>query len=1159
MRLFQVLWNILRYNHLKGNWLLPIVLMLSICAPSTAQTALSNRCIIHDYSEGFPNCHPQQGLGLPTNITPSLQGVRFLTGSAISPTDAYTYYGTLTRTAKNPSEIDFRVKNLSRALRYDVDNIYEYVHNAIDFSPSFGLKKGARGAVLDEDGTALDQAHLMVDLLRVADDVVNAGYNAKYKIGIVEFTAGNGTLEDALTWLGVSHAKQLCKTLAANGLPVRINNTTNCNNLGLLVTKVEILHVWVEVTIDGQQYVFDPSFKKYNETEPINNLSSVLQFSQSNLLSLARVGMTQPEITVSVTSPIPGEPVFSAGPISTIRKINTSALKAELSGYAGNYANYVRGNFADKHIDDILGARRIIPIHWPKLRQSNLPYLKELKNTWVGEVPDKFRTKITFSLMSANSTNPSTGVSIQGYADDLYARVIYSRHWKADPSPVSIMFEGIEIAKGNLSAPADQFNRQLLKLYTAVDHPYAASGGNYADINSIRELGDNQRNGLIFSMGRVPPNKVRSTPRKSPATGYALGDQFAIGLGHATKLLSNVNSLTILHHHTIGLITTPGSGFSGDNSVHAHDVDSMFSLTSRTEDQTKEAPSKELLASLLSAFEALNASGNSFLAPSGVTMMASALTLDDEQGLPYYLQQAGFTTRVVRILEVDSSNLNAARKHLLDNINAMKIENGGPSYPVSTQHNVAVVDRISEFVNSGYTVYVPERPLIYGEHPIEHTGNPDGLASGACFYMLGSYSCAFPLNFLAVSPDGNTYSNMLGTRKGVEAGISEVGDAGQYIKDSLPESIFASKQVSLSTGKFSMSRTLLKTGSGDTPESLSYALSYNSDSISRGSIYTGYWKSNLIMNYSSSTDLALSFGERGAADASYAVAGIHAATDILSAGSTVSEIEKHLFTQVIVDWIARGVFQGTSSFTVGQNFNAVFVRSPVGSIAAPGNHMKLSSLVEEGYLVRKQIETLGGVKYIFNGIPHNSTNPPNIVEIRYPNGQIINIHWSKIDNPDDPKPGHYVKRYTVTNAFGRSIQTTEIADWENFVKPTGTDIVDDTGRTAKVQSIKALQSPWIQFVDNDGNITRMREVSSGEAYNPTKKLLFTNAKGELVMQVELNYDGIVRSVTDALDNTEHYYIANGWRGEVVNAEGISSINKYNDRGQLIEKVGAERE
>ena len=95
-----------------------------------------------------------------------------------TPTSALNYFDGLSQASTAPAS-DARIDALARALKYDPDLIYEHVRNHIEFTPTFGLTKGAVGAIVDEAGTAFDQAQLMVELLRVVNPATGPGDNGK--------------------------------------------------------------------------------------------------------------------------------------------------------------------------------------------------------------------------------------------------------------------------------------------------------------------------------------------------------------------------------------------------------------------------------------------------------------------------------------------------------------------------------------------------------------------------------------------------------------------------------------------------------------------------------------------------------------------------------------------------------------------------------------------------------------------------------------------------------------------------------------------------------------------------------------------------------------------------------------------------------------------
>ncbi len=149
------------------------------------------------------------------------------------------------------------IAELARALKNDVDLIYEYVRNNVEYYPVWGVHKGAMGTILDNQGTSFDQASLMVALLR------QAGYTASYMKGDIKLTAAQ--LRD---WLNIK-TDDTCGVLQLfyNGqVPVdytKVVGATSCPGPAVPLVSMTFSHVWVKVTIGGTPYQFDPAFKPH--------------------------------------------------------------------------------------------------------------------------------------------------------------------------------------------------------------------------------------------------------------------------------------------------------------------------------------------------------------------------------------------------------------------------------------------------------------------------------------------------------------------------------------------------------------------------------------------------------------------------------------------------------------------------------------------------------------------------------------------------------------------------------------------------------------------------------------------------------------------------------------------------------------------------------
>jgi RHS repeat-associated protein len=239
------------------------------------------------------------------------------------------------------------IPELARALRNNVDLIYEHVRNNVEYVPMWGVKKGAFGTILDNQGTAFDQAALMVELLRAS------GYTANYVKGRLSLTAAQ--LSD---WLGVDTANA-CAVLgfvANGGIPytgVGVTGSVSCPGGTAGLTSLKVEHVWVKVNIGGTNYYFDPSYKPHTRKTGIN-LATATGYNAATYLSAATSGATSTA--------------------DYIQNTNRTNVRNNLAAYAGNLATHLRANLPAGTLDDAIGGMTIVPHNGAVLRQTTLPY-----------------------------------------------------------------------------------------------------------------------------------------------------------------------------------------------------------------------------------------------------------------------------------------------------------------------------------------------------------------------------------------------------------------------------------------------------------------------------------------------------------------------------------------------------------------------------------------------------------------------------------------------------------------------------------------------------------------------------------------------------------------------------------------------------------------
>lgn len=330
---------------------------------------------------------------LPAAAGP-LPSVRIATAPLVSPSAAATYYGSSTTHtygtfgygvgSSNPRPPE--IVELARALKHDPDLIYEYVRNTIRTHFSYGLQKGAVGAIIDHSGTPFDQAQLLVELLR------QSGFSARYKAGTITLTGSQ-----FYDWTGLTDAKAICQFLSSAGIPASFSGSSDpgCFYAGTAAS-VTLEHVWVEVTIGGQNYVFDPSFKGHTRKTGIN-LFSAMGYTTGSAFSTVQTG------------------TFASGQnsdgswVKALKSVGIKALSQTL-------LSYVKTQPAIQTLEDIVGGESIQRITIPAggFRQTSLPYPSTASRSWTGDIPNQYRSLFAF--------NSEAGGAWSFHVDEIYGR-----------------------------------------------------------------------------------------------------------------------------------------------------------------------------------------------------------------------------------------------------------------------------------------------------------------------------------------------------------------------------------------------------------------------------------------------------------------------------------------------------------------------------------------------------------------------------------------------------------------------------------------------------------------------------------------------------------------------------------------------------------------
>ncbi|MXS80217.1 RHS repeat protein, partial [Nitrosomonas sp. GH22] len=460
------------------------------------------------------------------------------------------------------------IAELARALKNDPDLIYEYVRNNITYYPTWGLQKGAIGTLLDNQGTAFDQATLMVQLLR------QAGFTANHVKGRIDLTAAQ--VQD---WLGIDTSK-VCAVLNLFGaaqIPVASVTATaagSCPGSIAALQSMKFDHVWVKVNIGGTNYYFDPSFKSHIHKTGIN-LTTASGYNHSSYLSTAKSGAT-------VTA-------------DYVQNINRTNIRNNLTTYSNNLANYLRTNLPAGTLDDVIGGKTITPHTGAALRQATLPY----QDTGVA---------LTEWVNIPANYSPTLRIRYQGIDETYTSDAIYGKRltltYNGSNQPV-LMLDGAAQATGTAITPGTAGT----VTFDVTHGAYSKTSANQSFTQSIVAGGTFLIGNGWGPAGRGLIERYRSQLDTAKAAGSADASEVVLGsslavlsatwiaqIDHANYITDRLAGTNTLFHHQIGI--------AGYNTAPYVDLPgNLVSVVSQSENTANERASFYSASMHMSIFE----------------------------------------------------------------------------------------------------------------------------------------------------------------------------------------------------------------------------------------------------------------------------------------------------------------------------------------------------------------------------------------------------------------------------------------------------------------------------------------------------------------------------------------------------------------------------
>ncbi|NWK94677.1 hypothetical protein DM806_03145 [Sphingobium lactosutens] len=829
------------------------------------------------------------------------------TAPLISPSGALTYYGSPISPSP-PASRDPIVAEAARALRYDVDTIYGFVRDNIRLTPVFGLQKGARGVILDGYGSAFDQAQFMVDTLREADAVAGKGYNPVYKLGTISLTSS-----EFAAWTGVNDAAIATKFLANGGIPGTVTGSGGSFS-------VSMLHIWVQVTIDGTNYLFDPSYKP---STGVAGLPWQAQTGYSQAPLLAAGG---------------------GGTATTVNGFSISNFRAKLLEYRANLEAYLAANAAGKRAEAVVGDEVITPHPASEDRRTTLPYASAPDRSWAGQIPDIFRTSFT--------------VKLNGSAYNIY----YADVDGGEILGFSYSYSGGQFIKGSqLHSPViassflDACDQYLSNKSTAatpatasidINHPYAANSGGYADRTVSRQIvsqvcasgrffvsndwgftgnGVSQRMAPVAAAIRSDPN--RTTEFTFGPTVASIASQYSSFLDIAGKAQSSIFQV----HDLIGIHVLDNVNFNVDPP-------NTMSLSTN--------PS-------LSFEAAVSAFGKTGTTASDVTAAYSAgLGLSyAESAVPRQETDSVYDMAALSLVTQQDTRATSPGTYTtyLANPSASpawsSVQSSLVGYPSGS------TGAASTYVSEGYSLLIPQRGALRQPPISVQIGTSTSYRTGRLWEGSGPGSTASELTrsaFLAWRPSTGAgsvpdrialvlYDQRRGSilKAGVGVPIQTGTNAAPVRKPDAPkveskDFIRAALSVDGQSGALSYAPAPdLTDGAGDFPRSLSLQRVYSQRDQTNYGFGMG-WKSNWYQVATMSNDGRLGLGDGGAQAVASALVAIQAMGDL-----TTTQDAQHLYAALqTASWLTDQTINNSIVVSRGLDSDHAFYRQASGSFVS---------------------------------------------------------------------------------------------------------------------------------------------------------------------------------------------------------------------------------
>jgi RHS repeat-associated protein len=1007
------------------------------------------------------------------------------------------------------------ITTLAASLKCDIDLIFEYVYNNIEYEPLFGSNKGALGTLLDQRGSDLDQAQLFTALLSAA------GYSSSqysYRYGYLLVFG-----PQASSWLGVSNDLPAIYNLIANGgIPFQKVVDGSGTFIG-----VNVAHVWVQVQIGGTNYVFDPSFKQHTVSTGLSNLATVLGYTQSQFLSDA------------------GGSIDSV----SISNVNRANIRGDLANYANNLITYIKGNNPAWTLSDVVGGKSIQYLNGSPLRQTALPNLSPFQpsgfpQNWGATVPDAYRTCFTISMPGVAPTQCGSASSqtIQLFADQTYGHriTVFSVPSGSNFVP-TLLIDGVAPPNGQNTGTAAAAGA-VWNVSVCILHPYVAPDANVCHTNPVTDataLAIKAGGSYVISAGwgqvsRGVIEKHKTLLAQARAAGNApsselvLGESLAI-MGYTwlaecafeQRLGDAIAKVTTQYHHGVGIAAQAQIQNTNMRGPYVDLPLNFLTLQAQTNHAAGFSPAEI----------------GRFYASVGASSSLESAVLEQTQALTAGIQAAS----TVRLIDINAAT--GARTYFADGTTAAGVAAYFGSIrpnilpPVYSQNDLNAIDCavstncLSTGPPTGAQQLLPASGNIAvnqwhgaGYTISRLTANSIAVTQKISGGLSGGFA-GDPISFADLVESIYQQTFIVPATPGVSAAVN-ANTPG-------PNSSFISDPVDTVTGAYVYNHTDLTTGSGAFPYALSFARTYVSAANMNDNELGHGWTHSFNIEASRSSNPFAGFGENSPISAAGAIAAIYISQDLLANARTAQTMT---IGWIVTRWLTDQLTNNSALISwPGSTEEFILLPHTDGSVTASynpplGSAVVLTGSASDVYGNYTTFSYLNKDRSLLTFNSVDSAAAGQIASWTFPAGMSVSFAYNYTFDGASYLSG-------VTNNLGRGLTL-------GYSGARVSAVADATGRAVTYGydasgNLTSVTDP-LQFTTRFGYDNASRLTQAFYPANPGSAF-FTNAYDAL---------GRVNRQADANNDFSTFYVA-GARTEFIDAAGGRHITYQTPRGKII--------